>query len=208
MLIKSYFYLVLNLFSEFCVTFADISSDNMSRENEMKTLITCTNFAALKHRNQRRKDEAKTPYINHPIGVANILINEGGITDLEVICSALLHDTVEDTDTTIEEIKSEFGASIADIVAEVTDDKSLPKATRKELQIKHAPSSSFKAKLVKLADKVYNLRDLDLECPNGWSEQRREEYYEWSFKVVNGLRNTNKPMEDSLDEIFRRRGLM
>lgn len=97
---------------------------------------------------------------------------------------------------------------IRNIVAEVTDDKSLPKQTRKDLQIEHAPTSSHEAKLVKLADKLYNLRDLEKGAPIGWSEQRVKEYFRWAKQVVDGLRGTNKEMENSLDKIFRRVGAM
>ncbi|XP_045467720.1 guanosine-3',5'-bis(diphosphate) 3'-pyrophosphohydrolase MESH1 [Harmonia axyridis] len=165
-------------------------------------LIKCINFACIKHKDQRRQDRQRTPYINHPIGVAFILTNEAKITDLAVIKAAVLHDTVEDTDTTLEEIENIFGKEVSTIVAEVTDDKTLPKEVRKQLQIDHAPISSEKAKLVKLADKLYNLRDLERATPMFWSQQRIQEYYEWSRKVVEGLRGVNTPLETELDKIF------
>lgn len=167
-------------------------------------LVKCSNFAAIKHSFQRRKDPEKTPYINHPIGVAHILTEEGGIRDPAVIMAAILHDTVEDTDTTLDEIKEEFGPSIAGIVAEVTDDKSLPYEERKRLQIVHAPTASKEAKLVKLADKLYNLRDLEKSTPENWSDEKVKEYFIWASKVVDGLRGTNLHLEKSLDEIFSR----
>ncbi|XP_014245433.1 guanosine-3',5'-bis(diphosphate) 3'-pyrophosphohydrolase MESH1 isoform X2 [Cimex lectularius] len=165
-------------------------------------LIKCVNFSAVKHKNQRRLDKEKTPYINHPIGVANILCEEGGISDPDVIMAAILHDTVEDTDTTFEEIEQHFGHHVRSIVKEVTDDKSLPKQRRKDLQIEHAKGSSYEAKLVKLADKLYNLRDLKRQTPEGWSDERVNEYFKWSSKVVEGLRGTNKNLEDKLDDLF------
>lgn len=140
--------------------------------------------------------------------MAYILTNEAEITDIDVIQAAILHDTVEDTDTSFEEIEKEFGTKVRNIVAEVTDDKSLPKATRKELQIEHAKGSSNEAKLVKLADKLYNLRDLEVSPPEKWSDERIKEYFQWAKKVIDGLRGTNKKMEDSLDEIFKRRDVM
>ncbi|KAE8744603.1 hypothetical protein FOCC_FOCC008732 [Frankliniella occidentalis] len=167
-------------------------------------LLKCANFAAVKHSGQRRKDPEKTPYINHPIGVAYILTDEGSVRDPAVIMAAILHDTVEDTDTTLDEIKKEFGSNVANIVAEVTDDKSLPYDERKRLQIVHAPTSSKEAKLVKLADKLYNLRDLEKATPEGWSQERVKQYFIWASKVVEGLRGTNRQIENSLDEIFSR----
>lgn len=141
-------------------------------EDQIKLYTKCINFAAIKHRDQRRKDSKETPYINHPIGVAYILTSEGNVTDLDVVIAAILHDTVEDTDTSFDEIENEFGSKIRDIVAEVTDDKSLPKMERKRLQIEHALTASREAKLVKLADKLYNLRDLQKEIPKEWTEVR------------------------------------
>ncbi|CAI9551050.1 unnamed protein product, partial [Staurois parvus] len=99
--------------------------------------------------------------------VARILSHEAGISDIAVLQAALLHDTVEDTDTTFLEIEEKFGQEVRKIVEEVTDDKTLPKMKRKQLQIEHAPHRSHKAKLVKLADKLYNLRDLNRSTPNG-----------------------------------------
>jgi len=140
--------------------------------------------------------------------VANILTQEGKIEDLSVIQAALLHDTVEDTDTTFQEIEENFGVKIRKIVEEVTDDKNLPKAERKRLQIVHAPNSSHEAKLVKLADKLDNLRDLERQTPVGWTPERVQEYFEWSKKVVDGLRGTNKTLEDNLDKLFTKRGVL
>ncbi|XP_031618545.1 guanosine-3',5'-bis(diphosphate) 3'-pyrophosphohydrolase MESH1 [Contarinia nasturtii] len=167
----------------------------------------CIDFAAKKHRKQRRLDPEQTPYINHPIGVA-YLLTEANVVDLNILMAAILHDTVEDTDTTYEEIEQLFGKTIRDIVAECSDDKSLPKQERKRLQIEHALGSSREAKLVKLADKLYNLRDLERTLPTGWTEDRRCEYFKWAKQVVDNLRGTNDHLENALDEIFKKQNLM
>ncbi|XP_055571828.1 guanosine-3',5'-bis(diphosphate) 3'-pyrophosphohydrolase MESH1 [Falco biarmicus] len=138
--------------------------------SEAARLLAAADFAARKHKAQRRKDPEGTPYINHPIGVARILAHEAGVTDLVVLQAALLHDTVEDTDTTFSEIEEQFGEEVRRVVEEVTDDKTLPKMERKRLQVEHAPGSSPQAKLVKLADKLYNLRDLNRCTPEGMAE--------------------------------------
>ncbi|XP_019571662.1 guanosine-3',5'-bis(diphosphate) 3'-pyrophosphohydrolase MESH1 isoform X1 [Rhinolophus sinicus] len=135
--------------------------------SEAAQLLEAADFAARKHRRQRRMDPEGTPYINHPIGVARILTHEAGITDVVVLQAALLHDTVEDTDTTLDEVEQYFGAQVRRLVEEVTDDKTLPKMERKRLQVEQAPHSSPGAKLVKLADKLYNLRDLNRCTPEG-----------------------------------------
>ncbi|ELW62821.1 Guanosine-3',5'-bis(diphosphate) 3'-pyrophosphohydrolase MESH1 [Tupaia chinensis] len=195
--------------------------------SEAAQLLEAADFAARKHRLQRRKDPEGTPYINHPIGVARILTHEAGITDTVVLQAALLHDTVEDTDTTLDEVELHFGTQVRRLVEEVTDDKTLPKLERKRLQVERAPHSSPGAKLVKLADKLYNLRDLNRCAPEGtlphrlygqgegcpcfedtgWSEQRVQEYFEWAAQVVKGLQGTNQQLEEALKQLFRERGL-
>ena len=166
--------------------------------------LKALDFAAKKHRNQRRKDKAQTPYINHPIDVANILLNEAGVTDESVLIAALLHDTVEDTDATFEEIETCFGALIRGIVSEVTDDKSLPKAVRKQQQIDHAPHLSDRARLVKLADKISNIRDTANSPPDGWPLSRINEYLDWGKAVISPIRGTHAELENLFDQAYAR----
>ena len=163
--------------------------------------LQALSFAAYKHRNQRRKDN-KTPYINHPIAVANILLNEAGITSEAVLIAALLHDTVEDTDTTLKEIEQRFGHPIRGIVDEVTDDKSLPQAVRKQQQVDHAAGLSESAKLVKFADKTANLRDITAAPPEGWSAARIDDYLEWGKAVINEIRGTHPQLEALFDQAY------
>jgi len=165
-------------------------------------LLNAINFAAIKHSEQRRKDSKKTPYINHPIGVAHMIATIGKVTDEHVLCAAVLHDTVEDTATTFDELEREFGPEVMTIVKECTDDKSLSKAERKRLQAENAPHKSHKAKLVKLGDKLYNLRDLQKSSPEEWSLQRVQEYFIWAKSVVDGVRGTNADLEAELDKVF------
>src|SRR5687768_14179325 len=142
-------------------------------------LLRAIELASIKHRDQRRKDQESSPYINHPIAVASMLWSHG-VTLPTAILAAILHDTIEDTQTTRDELARAFGDEVADVVAEVTDDKSLPKQRRKELQIEHAAHLSHPAKLVKLADKICNLRDLVESPPRDWSPERCLEYRAWS----------------------------
>ena len=173
-------------------------------ELEFGEILDALQFAAHKHRDQRRKDPQASPYINHPIALADVLVNEAGVTDTEVLCAALLHDTVEDTDTTHEELVDAFGSRIARIVAEVTDDAALPKAERKRRQIEHAPHLSREAKLVKLADKIVNLRDVAERPPAKWDLQRRREYFEWAKAVIDGLRGTDARLEAAFDAAYEK----
>ena len=174
---------------------------------EKAEILKAINFAAKKHRNQRRKDLEHTPYINHPIGVSDIICNEGNVTDTDVIIAGILHDTVEDTDTTLDELEEVFGKKVRDIVDECSDDKSLTKEMRKMKQIEKAPLSSKEAKVVKLADKIYNLRDLNRQTPRGWSDDRVNEYFIWSSKVFAGLRGSCPPLENILESLLRDRGV-
>jgi len=150
-------------------------------------LMRAAAFAAEHHRNQQRKGAGKAPYINHPLQVADLLAEAAGVVDIEVLCAALLHDTVEDTAVEPEDIVREFGPRIAALVAEVTDDKSLPKAERKALQISHAPHLSREAGLLKIADKTCNVRDMTRDPPVGWDQARVVQYLDWAEQVVGGI---------------------
>ena len=161
-------------------------------------------FAAHKHRHQRRKDAEASPYINHPIALANVLANEGGVTDVVVLSAAVLHDTIEDTNTTAEELTAIFGAKITATVLDVTDDKSLDKHDRKQRQIEHAPHISKEAKLVKLADKICNLRDILAAPPADWSPERKQGYFDWAAKVVAGVRGVHPELEAVFDGLLAR----
>jgi guanosine-3',5'-bis(diphosphate) 3'-pyrophosphohydrolase len=167
-------------------------------------LFAALDFAADRHRTQRRKDAEASPYINHPIALARIL-TEAGVADPAVLCAALLHDTIEDTETTKAELIERFGAEVAGLVMEVTDDKSLPKAERKRRQIEHAPALSAKARLVKLADKIANLNDVAACPPADWPLQRRQEYFDWARSVVDGLRGSHPELEARFDRAYAAR---
>ncbi len=168
--------------------------------DDLSFILQALAFAADKHRAQRRKGADAAPYINHPIDVANILCNEGGVMDPVVLAAALLHDTIEDTGATREELERLFGPDVARIVAEVSDDKSLQKAERKRLQIEHAAHISREAKLVKLADKISNLREIASNPPAGWHLERRREYFDWAKAVVDRMRRTHEALERIFDE--------
>ena len=172
------------------------------KSNDLAVILKALEFSATKHRNQRRKDAEASPYINHPIALASVLSSIGGITNRKVICAALLHDTIEDTGTTPEELLFNFGKRIVKIVLEVTDDKSLPKAERKLLQIEHAKHASKGAKLVKLADKICNLRDIVASPPAGWNIQRKREYFDWAKQVVDQVRDANNKLAKAFDDVY------
>ncbi|MGC1179363.1 MAG: HD domain-containing protein [Methyloceanibacter sp.] len=144
-------------------------------------------FASLKHSQQRRKDADASPYINHPIALVSILAVEAGINERDTLCAALLHDTIEDTDTSVEELVEAFGGPVASLVQEVTDDKRLPKTERKLRQVEHAAHLNPKARSVKLADKIANLRDVADSPPVNWPLARRQEYFDWAKQVVDQI---------------------
>jgi (p)ppGpp synthase/HD superfamily hydrolase len=162
-------------------------------------LARAYHFAAQKHVDQRRKGAAAEPYMNHLTEVAE-LVAQATNGDLDVVIAAILHDTVEDTDTTIDELRAAFGPRIAELAAEVTDDKSLPKQVRKDLQVEHAPHASWGAQIIKLADKSSNLRSLLASPPPDWSRARRDEYVDWARRVVDGCRDANVWLAEQFDE--------
>lgn len=168
-------------------------------------LLDAVMFAADRHRNQRRKDADASPYINHPIALAHLLATTGQVDDIDVLRAAILHDTIEDTETTHAELQERFGSAVADIVQEVTDDKSLPKPRRKELQVEHAPHKSKGAALVKLADKTCNLRDIAQTPPADWALARRQEYFDWAKRVVDGLPEVNPALKQAFEEAYSHR---
>ena len=158
-------------------------------------LMEATMFAADKHRSQKRKDAKGTPYINHPITVVNLMASVGRITDIEVLQAGMLHDTVEDTDASPEEIEGRFGYAVRSLVMEVTDDKELEKKERKRRQIEKAPVLSPRAKAIKMADKIANLTDLIVSPPAHWTLERRRQYVIWSNQVIAGCSGCNTQLE-------------
>jgi GTP diphosphokinase / guanosine-3',5'-bis(diphosphate) 3'-diphosphatase len=168
--------------------------------NDILLLTRAWNFSAQRHSDQRRKGEAQEPYVNHLAEVAELVAMATKGEDANLIAAAVLHDTVEDTNTLPTELVSAFNVDVADLVGEVTDDKSLEKAERKKLQVEYAHSKSDRAKLIKLADKTSNLRALVKSPPVDWSLQRRREYLDWALDVAKGLRGVNTWLEAQFDD--------
>jgi guanosine-3',5'-bis(diphosphate) 3'-pyrophosphohydrolase len=168
--------------------------------NSQTSLLEAIAFAAEKHRYQRRKDTDATPYINHVIAVAMVLAVEGGVTSEELLLAAVLHDTVEDTDTSFAELEVRFGPTVAGLVREVTDDKTLKKEQRKQRQVDLAPHASERAKQLKIADKICNIRDIMYHPPAHWELARRQEYLRWSTRVVAGCRGVNPRLDRAYDK--------
>ncbi len=170
-------------------------------ESDFYQFIKALHFAAIKHKEQYRKDEV-TPYINHPIEVTEILWRVGKVHDITTLTASLLHDTVEDTNTKPEEIRLLFGEAVMKLVQEVTDDKNLPKAERKRLQVVHAPDKSLPARQIKIADKISNVYALTHKPPTDWSLERKREYLEWAKQVVDGLRGHTPELEALYDQVL------
>ncbi len=177
----------------------------MNPTDPLSLILRAAEFAAHKHRDQRRKDAGASPYINHPLTVANVLRSEGGISDPVILAAALLHDTLEDTETSYEELRGQFGDEIADVVVEVTDTKWLAKQSRKRLQVSKAGHSSTRAAAVKIADKICNVRDMLSSPPEGWTLQRKQEYFDWAAQVVAAVRGAHAALEQRFDALYRQR---
>ncbi len=181
----------------------------MLSEQDTGLLIRALRFAADKHRSQKRKDAGGTPYINHPIEILHLLYNEGDVRDKNTLIAGILHDTIEDTNTTHADLAKQFGKEIADIVQELSDDKSLPKDERKRLQIEHAKHISRSAQQIKIADKITNVNDVAHSPGVGWSLGRREEYIAWTEKVVANVRGANPKLEAFYDQkVQEARGIL
>jgi len=168
-------------------------------------LLDALSFAAHQHRDQRRKNADASPYINHPIAVAQILCSEAAVDDVETLCAALLHDTIEDTETTARMLTEKFGRVIACAVAEVTDDKSLAPQERKRSQVEHASTLSSRAGLIKLADKIANLRDVADDPPASWDLEKKRGYFDWAKQVVDRLRGRHAELERLFDAAYAKR---
>lgn len=166
----------------------------------VSALLEALHFAADKHRDQRRKGEDASPYINHPIFVAEIL-SRFGVTDPVTLQAAVLHDTIEDTETTAEELERVFGREVRDVVLEVTDDQALARAARKDRQVTRAPALSRRAKLVRIADKIANVHDVT-HSPPAWPLDRRLSYLDWTERVVAGCRGVNEALERHYDRLL------
>lgn len=169
---------------------------------DMQMVFEALTFSAEAHKRQRRKDAEATPYINHPIEVANLLM-QSGIDDPVTIAAALLHDTVEDCGVKYGDLARRFGTLVADTVMEVTDDKSLPKLRRKRLQITRTRFKSERAKLIKLSDKTCNLHDVTTNPPKDWDAQRRAKYVQHSLAVVNTIRAASPVLAARFDAIYK-----
>jgi (p)ppGpp synthase/HD superfamily hydrolase len=165
-------------------------------------LTRAYDFAAQKHAMQRRKGVAAEPYVNHLTEVARLLAHATEGADIDLVAAGILHDTLEDTDTTREELELTFGIDVAGLVAEVTDDKSLANAERKRRQIETAPKKTPRARMIKLADKTSNLRALAFSPPAGWDLDRKREYFVWARDVAAGCRGVNAELEAMFDAVY------
>ena len=174
----------------------------MSEETTIQAnLLNAVIFATKKHQGQKRKGKNQDPYIFHPLNVAKVIMEIGQIVDQDIVIAAVLHDTLEDTKTSKKELTQYFGHKVTDIVAEVSDDKSLDKNERKRRQVRHAPSLTYEARVVKLGDKLVNCRDILSSPPAGWSKRRLQEYIQWAFDVIDQIRGTNEHLEAAFDTL-------
>ncbi|HEY7689654.1 MAG TPA: HD domain-containing protein [Dongiaceae bacterium] len=174
-----------------------------SEEAPLLLFARALDFAARKHVHQRRKGESAEPYINHLSEVARLLAAATEGRNAAVTVAGLLHDTLEDTATSYDELVAEFGDEIASLVLEVTDDKALPKAERKRLQEEHARHASAGAKMIKIADKTSNLHSIVNSPPSGWDLARKREYFDWAKRVVAGCRGVSDYLDDEFERAWR-----
>jgi guanosine-3',5'-bis(diphosphate) 3'-pyrophosphohydrolase len=172
------------------------------KAEEIDAIFNAIDFAAEKHRLQLRQNKEKTPYISHPLGVTYNLMHYGEVSDAAVIIGALLHDTVEDTQTTFEEIEKLFGKDAVSYVREMTDDKKLAKMERKRLQVIKASKQSKGAAQINLADKLFNVVDLFHNPPEEWSRTRIDRYYQWVQAVIDRLPAASDPIKKEIQAVI------
>jgi len=171
--------------------------------NDTVLITHALRFAAERHSSQRRKGQAKEPYVNHLAEVSELVADATEGKDVNLIAAALLHDTIEDTETSSDELVATFNNDIAQLVADVTDDKSLPKQDQKNLQVVNSRAQNMRVKLLKLADKTSNLRSLANSPPENWNTERKQAYIDWAIKVAAGLKGVNPWLEERFDEALR-----
>jgi (p)ppGpp synthase/HD superfamily hydrolase len=182
------------------------SATPQSSAADIQRILAAARFAAEKHAAQKRKGEAREPYINHLIEVAELVAASSPVLDTNLVVAAFLHDIVEDTGVTPQEIEALFGADVAGLVMEVTDDKSLPKETRKALQVQNAHKKTPRAQTLKLADKISNLRAILSSPPRDWSVERKRQYFDWAHDVIARLTEPNPRLKQEFERTYARAG--
>src|SRR5258708_5427821 len=173
--------------------------ENQECGNPVRRILDAARFAAEKHAQQKRKGENGEPYFNHLLEVAELIAASSRELDVELMMAAFLHDTVEDTGVTLHELEQRFGKEVSALVAEVTDEKSMPKETRKQLKVENTPEKSPRAQTLKLAEKISNLRAIISSPPLGWSRERKQQYFEWARRVVSGIASPNEFLKSEFD---------
>jgi GTP diphosphokinase / guanosine-3',5'-bis(diphosphate) 3'-diphosphatase len=179
------------------------TSDERAGSASIQRILGAARFAAEKHARQKRKGENGEPYFNHLLEVAELIAASSHDLDVELVMAAFLHDTVEDTGVTLPELEEQFGQDVADLVAEVTDDKSLPKEMRKQLQVQNAHKKTARAQTLKLADKISNLRAIVASPPVGWNLERKQQYFQWAQQVVSGITAPNPYLQAEFDKAYQ-----
>jgi len=181
-----------------------VNENSASKSEDLERFTGALEFAAIKHVKQKRMGEDEEPYVNHLASVARLVADATNGADPNVVIAALLHDTLEDTETEYNELMKEFGADVADLVREVTDDKRLPKEVRKRQQVEKAPYKSPRAKVIKIVDKISNLESILHSPPVSWPAEGKSEYFRWAREVVEGRRGVNARLEAQFDDVYRR----
>jgi (p)ppGpp synthase/HD superfamily hydrolase len=184
------------------------TNEEQAGSASIQRILAAARFAAEKHAQQRRKGENGEPYFNHLLEVAELIAASDRDLDVELVMAAFLHDTVEDTGVTLPELEQHFGKDVASLVGEVTDDKSLPKETRKRLQVEDSHKKSPRAQTLKLADKISNLRAIIASPPLGWSLERKRQYFEWARQVISGIESPNPFLKAEFDKAYQLSSLL
>jgi hypothetical protein len=195
---------MMEQYNGFVLALEDAVKDNKGlREADMERILDSLTFAAKCHQHQTRKNAKKTPYITHPLTVAEKILTLGKVYDADVIIAALLLDTIDDTHATFQDVRNRFGDKVEGYVRELTQDKSLSTVKRKKLQIIQASSKSKGAATIKLSEKLYNLNNLLQDPPSDWTRERIDQYFQWAQSVVDNLPEANKPLKDEVHRVIQ-----
>jgi guanosine-3',5'-bis(diphosphate) 3'-pyrophosphohydrolase len=166
----------------------------------LRLVSEAAELAARRHSGQQRKGDENEPYINHLAEVASLLAAVTDGEDADLVAAGWLHDTIEDTDTSHDELAQRFGARVAGLVEEVTDDMTLAKSERRRLQVIDAPKKSPGAKLIKIADKISNIRARIFFEPDAEQQEELADYLAWADQVVRSCRGVNARLDALFDE--------
>jgi len=186
----------------FCKSLKDGMDRGALNEKDAEAVLGAAIFATEKHKSQVRSNEKKTPYIIHPIEVADLVMKIGHVYDKDVLITALLHDVMDDTQTTYEQITSLYGTKVSSYLEEMTSKQGLSLKEQKKQQIMQAFRQNPSVAIIKLSDKLSNLKTLATSPPPSWSRDRIDQYFQWAQTVIENLPESNQLLKKAVKNVI------